>query len=160
VSLIVKGESASGKSYIIKQVLRLFPDDAYLAFTSMSNKALAYTNEALSHRMLVLYEARGPRPVWRRSVRKCPVPESVRETVAAVASLIARGEREVPLSRLADALNLGRSTASRRVKLAAEAGYLQNLETRKGRPARVVLGVEIPNQLNLLPEPEELERER
>ncbi len=40
-------------------MLRFFPDSAYHALTAMSEKALAYSEEPLSHRFLVLYEAAG-----------------------------------------------------------------------------------------------------
>jgi hypothetical protein len=46
--------------------------------------------------------------------------------------------------------------ASRRVWGATDRGYLVNLETRRGRPARIVLGDLIPEMVKLLPEPGEL----
>ena len=57
VSLVVKGPSSGGKSFVIAQVLWFFPDSAYYALTAMSDKALAYSKEDLQHRFLVLYEA-------------------------------------------------------------------------------------------------------
>ncbi|MCL4534974.1 MAG: hypothetical protein M1370_07415 [Bacteroidetes bacterium] len=59
ISVAVKGTSASGKSYTVETVLRTFPGSAYYALSSMSDRALAYSQEPLSHRMLVLYEAAG-----------------------------------------------------------------------------------------------------
>jgi hypothetical protein len=59
ISLFIKGPSSAGKSYVVKMVMRLFPDKAFLPMTGMSEKALIYTNEPLSHRMLVIYEASG-----------------------------------------------------------------------------------------------------
>ena len=53
VSLAVKGPSSAGKSYLVEQTLRLFPDEAYYALTAMSERALAYSEEPLTHRMLV-----------------------------------------------------------------------------------------------------------
>jgi hypothetical protein len=47
-------------------------------------------------------------------------------------------------------------SASRRLRKAIDRGYLVNLETRKGRPARVVLGDPMPEMVKLLPEPGEL----
>jgi hypothetical protein len=61
VSVAVKGPSSAGKSFIVEQVLRLFPPSATYALTAMSERALAYSEEPLSHRMLVLYEAAGLR---------------------------------------------------------------------------------------------------
>lgn len=59
VSVVVKGPSSSGKSYITKRVLTHFPDSAFCERTSMSEQALAYFDEPLSHRFLVLYETAG-----------------------------------------------------------------------------------------------------
>ncbi len=59
VSVAVKGPSAGGKSYITEAVLKAFPDDAHLDFTSMSEHALIYDDRPLAHKHLVLYEASG-----------------------------------------------------------------------------------------------------
>jgi hypothetical protein len=59
ISIAVKGPSSSGKSYTTESVLKFFPPDAYYALTAMSERALAYSNEPLKHRMLVLFEAAG-----------------------------------------------------------------------------------------------------
>jgi len=59
VSVIVKGPSSGGKSYLVEQVVRYFPESAYLPLTSMSDKALIYMDDPLEHRFLVLYEAAG-----------------------------------------------------------------------------------------------------
>lgn len=57
VNLAVKGPSSGGKSFLVEQVLRFFPESAYYALTAMSEKTLAYSQEPLSHRIFVLYEA-------------------------------------------------------------------------------------------------------
>lgn len=59
VSNIVKGPSAGGKSYSVEAVLKFFPPSAYYALTSTSEHSLAYSNEPLKNRFLVLYEAAG-----------------------------------------------------------------------------------------------------
>ncbi len=59
VSVAAKGPSSAGKSYIVQCVLDFFPESAYYALSAMSERALAYSDEPLSHRMLVLYEAVG-----------------------------------------------------------------------------------------------------
>lgn len=59
VSIAVKGPSSGGKSFIVERTLEFFPPAAYFALTAMSERALAYSAEPLSHRMLVLYEAAG-----------------------------------------------------------------------------------------------------
>ena len=58
-SIAVKGPSASGKSWAIERVLDFFPGEAYYLLTAMSERALAYGTEPLSHRFLVLFEAAG-----------------------------------------------------------------------------------------------------
>lgn len=59
VSVALKGPSAGGKSYTVERVLEFFPDAAYYAFTAMSDRAMLYWDEPLSHRFLVIYEAAG-----------------------------------------------------------------------------------------------------
>ncbi len=41
VSVVVKGPSSVGKSHLVQQVLKFFPDRAYYALTGMSERALA-----------------------------------------------------------------------------------------------------------------------
>jgi hypothetical protein len=57
VSAGIKGPSSAGKSYVLETVLKYFPGDAYYVLTGMSERALAYSEEPLSHRFIVLYEA-------------------------------------------------------------------------------------------------------
>jgi hypothetical protein len=59
VSAVLKGPSSVGKSYLAEQVLAFFPASAYYALSAMSERALAYGEEPLSHRHLVIYEAAG-----------------------------------------------------------------------------------------------------
>ena len=59
ISVAVKGPSSAGKSYLAECVLKFFPESAYYPLSGMSEKALAYTEEPLSHRFLVIYEATG-----------------------------------------------------------------------------------------------------
>lgn len=58
-SAVIKGPSSGGKSYLTEKVLEFFPTSAYYALSSMSAMALAYSDEPLIHRMLVIYEAAG-----------------------------------------------------------------------------------------------------
>ena len=58
-SVIVKGSSSGGKSFIVESVLRFFPKNAFYALTAMSERSLAYSTEPLKHRMLVISEAPG-----------------------------------------------------------------------------------------------------
>jgi hypothetical protein len=59
VSVAIKGPSSGGKSFTCETVLRTFPASAYYALSAMSEHALAYSQEPLSHRMLVVYEMAG-----------------------------------------------------------------------------------------------------
>jgi hypothetical protein len=59
VSIVVKGPSSAGKSHTVDTVLRVFPESAYYELSSMSERALAYSEESLHHRMLVIHEAAG-----------------------------------------------------------------------------------------------------
>jgi len=59
VSVALKGRSSGGKSYVVKRVLCFFPKSAYYALTAMSDRTLAYSEEPIKHRFLVLYEAAG-----------------------------------------------------------------------------------------------------
>jgi hypothetical protein len=65
------------------------------------------------------------------------VPATVRETVDALVTL---KKDELSLGELAAKLALDKSVTSRRLRQATELGYLVNRETRRGRPARIVLG--------------------
>jgi hypothetical protein len=59
VSVAVKGPSSGGKTYLVERVLAYFPESAYHALTAMSERTLAYSEEPIKHRFLVLYEADG-----------------------------------------------------------------------------------------------------
>jgi len=59
VSVAVKGPSSGGKSYLVERVLDYFPESACYALTAMSEKTLAYSEEPIKHRFLVLFEAAG-----------------------------------------------------------------------------------------------------
>jgi hypothetical protein len=85
------------------------------------------------------------------------VPPIVRETVEAVRRLLKEGDAEAVSSReLGEELELERGPVSRRVRMALDAGYLKNLEDRRGKPSRLVLGDTMPDDLQILPTVEEL----
>jgi len=86
------------------------------------------------------------------------VPASVRETVQAVAALTGTQFAEVSLARVAKALGIDKSAASRRVHAAVKAGYLENLEPKRGRPLRLKLGDPLPEEVVILPSRETVER--
>jgi len=59
VSVAVKGPSSGGKSFLVERVAGYFPESAVYALTAMSEKTLAYSDEPIKHRFLILYEASG-----------------------------------------------------------------------------------------------------
>lgn len=59
ISLVIKGPSSVGKSFILDSVLKFFPAAAFFQLTAMSDRALAYSDEPLKHRILILSEAVG-----------------------------------------------------------------------------------------------------
>lgn len=59
ISVVVKGPSSGGKSFLVKRTLPFFPESAYYELSAMSEKVLAYSTEPVSHRFIVVYEAAG-----------------------------------------------------------------------------------------------------
>jgi DNA-binding transcriptional ArsR family regulator len=59
VSIALKGPSSGGKSHVVERVLSFAPQSAYYALTAMSERTLAYSEEPIKHRFLVIYEAAG-----------------------------------------------------------------------------------------------------
>src|SRR5215217_5518713 len=59
VSIALKGPSSGGKSHVVERVLSFVPGSAYYALTAMSERTLAYSEEPIMHRFLVIYEAAG-----------------------------------------------------------------------------------------------------
>ena len=55
----VKGPSSAGKSALVDRVLKFFPKSACIKLTGMSEKALAYGEYSLKHKVLVIAEASG-----------------------------------------------------------------------------------------------------
>jgi hypothetical protein len=90
------------------------------------------------------------------------VSPTIRETVETVQILLdampgpLTDETGVTVTAVGERLHLDRSTASRRVRVAVTRGYLKNLETRKGRPARLRVGDPLPGEVVVLPPPEAL----
>lgn len=59
VCVVVKGPSSGGKSHLVNKVLGFAPLEAFQTLTAMSERALIYSTEDLSHKMLVIQEAAG-----------------------------------------------------------------------------------------------------
>jgi hypothetical protein len=85
------------------------------------------------------------------------VPPTIRQTVEAVRTISEEGHQEVSVTQVADLLNIDKSAAWRRVRAAIQRGYLENREEHKGRPARLVIGDPLPDDVEILPSPEALE---
>ncbi len=84
----------------------------------------------------------------------------IRETVETVEKLVQEGDEDWVTNRaVAEELKIDKAAASRRVRAAVDRGYLKNLEDRKGHPARLVVGEPMPEDAEILPEPEELRGE-
>jgi hypothetical protein len=56
ISVVVKGASSEGKSHLVHKVLEVHPTSAAYVLSAMSEHALAYSEEPLAHRFLVLEE--------------------------------------------------------------------------------------------------------
>jgi hypothetical protein len=90
------------------------------------------------------------------------VRETVKEAVRVVAALTSGATEDVEtvgIKKIADKLQLDRSTAQRRVKSAADAGYLVNEEDKRGKAARWRVGEPMPADVVVLPTREDLEAE-
>jgi len=61
VSVVIKGGSSSGKSFLTKKVLDFFPKKAFYELTSVSEKALIYSDESFKHRFIIFFEVVGLR---------------------------------------------------------------------------------------------------
>lgn len=86
------------------------------------------------------------------------VPATVRETVAAVGACVGDGGvGEVPLTALAKKMGLDKSSVHHRVRKAIERGYLVNREEKRGMSARIALADPLPDEIEILPDPEVLE---
>jgi hypothetical protein len=82
------------------------------------------------------------------------VSTATRETVNAVAAVIAAGAEHATNRQLAEALNIDPSAMSRRVRKAIADGYLVNDEDRQRRPTKLKLGDPLPEDLVILPQVE------
>jgi hypothetical protein len=83
------------------------------------------------------------------------VSPAVRQTVAAV-EVNANDEGVMALT-VAKHLSIDKSNASRRLRVAADAGFVRNLEDRRGKPARWVIGDPLPEDVEILPDPAALD---
>ncbi|MCO6440701.1 MAG: toprim domain-containing protein [Nitrococcus mobilis] len=82
------------------------------------------------------------------------VSDTVRETVSAVDELA--DESGVTVTDVAKRLGVDKSAASRRIRRAADGGYIRNKEDKRGRPGRWVIGEPLPETIEVLPQPSTL----
>ena len=82
------------------------------------------------------------------------VDPAVREAVKAVREL--ERDKGVTAKAVGDKLRIHKASASRRCRKAEELGYLVNLEDKKGKRGRYVLGDSMPEYAEILPLPEAL----
>jgi len=59
ISTVVKGQSATGKSYLTGTVIRLFPKSDVMNFSFITGKALVHRQDDLSHKILYIAEHSG-----------------------------------------------------------------------------------------------------
>jgi len=57
VSVVVMGHPSTGKNHLLRTSCSLWPEESYVFLSSISPKSLAYLDDNLSHRALVLAEA-------------------------------------------------------------------------------------------------------
>jgi hypothetical protein len=81
------------------------------------------------------------------------VPPAVREVVDAVEVLADKDG--VTLNVLADEMRLDRSTVQRRAARAKRRGWLNNIEEKRNRPQRLVIGEPLPDEKVILPTKED-----
>jgi hypothetical protein len=93
--------------------------------------------------------------VISEGVEKTVKPE-VREIVAKARELVMDDDGEVSQRQLVEALKIDKGRVSRNVRAALDGGYLVNREERRGRPHRLVPGDPLPDDMAILPRPEEL----
>ena len=84
------------------------------------------------------------------------VPPTVRETVKAVDHLLSNGQDHIGQATLRAHLDLDKSTVSRRVAQAVEAGYLVDMRETEGVSSKLVIGDPLPDEQEILPSPQSL----
>ena len=80
----------------------------------------------------------------------------MREVVEAAIQLHEEEDEPVTTAALARELELDRTAASRRVRSAKDRGYLRDLEDNPRKPSRLVLGDDLPDDLQILPKVEDV----
>ncbi len=131
--------------------------DNYTNSLDVYTRGIDASGKLLANKIVDLPRGPGRPPGQNKTGGRKPGSKNrVRETVEAVGRLINGGPGEVSQAELAKALKLDRSATSRRVATAINRGYVKNLEERKGRPARLVVGDPMHDEIDILPKPQDL----
>jgi transposase len=77
--------------------------------------------------------------------------QAIADTVTAVEEIAVESHSGATARQVGNRLRLDRSSAYRRLQAAESAGYITNLEERKGRPGRYAKGENIPKEVKMLP---------
>jgi hypothetical protein len=86
------------------------------------------------------------------------VTPATREVVQAVAEILDDDHhKHATYAQLTQRLGLDKSSVSRRARVAVYGGYLRNEEDRRGKPARLVLGDDLPEDVVVLPTVDQIE---
>ncbi len=59
ISLAIKADSSSGKSWLLKMCLKVFPAEFFYEYSSMSDKALIYSDRDFRHKFIIFFEFAG-----------------------------------------------------------------------------------------------------
>jgi hypothetical protein len=62
LSVLVKGQSSAGKSFLVERVARMFPPEEVHIWSGMSSKVLVYTKRDYRHKVLIVLERKGGEP--------------------------------------------------------------------------------------------------
>ena len=103
LNLLVKGQSSSGKNYLVRTVLKLVPEDCVHEISSQSERALNYLQKkSLEHKLIYIYEqgakgrfalsnrlllSEGKLVHWAAGLRRGRVATERRVTVGPVSSI-------------------------------------------------------------------------
>lgn len=60
LSVVVKGESSVGKSFVVQKVLKMFPKDCYIDITDATAQSFYYAEEDhFAHKIIIIFEKHG-----------------------------------------------------------------------------------------------------
>ena len=137
ISIVVKGPSSGGKSFLARSVLRFHPDSAYYALSAMSEKAIAYSDEPLKHRFMVIYEAAGLNSEFQTYLLRSLLSEgeiryeTVEKTASGIEARLIRREGPTGLLLTTTAIQLHPENETRLFSLTVTDTQEQTMEVLK-----------------------------